>query len=144
MKRDEDDLINQLLDETYEVTSHPGKDLSHPKTGSLSDHFERMASQQEETLGNNHPIGKILFLDSFIRVEVRGENLDIPNSISPFARVISPTSETVFEIKDEAFKAVFQDFVGESLDFFEVNENSEFYPKEKELNFSMNKNKIAA
>lgn len=145
MKRDEDDLITQLLDETYEVTSHPGKDLSNSKTGSLSDHFERMASQQfGDDFSSKHPLGKIIFLDSFIRLEVKGESLDIPNDLSPFSRVISPSSERVYEIKDETFKSVFQSFLGVPVDQFEIDEDSGIHAKEPNLNFQETKKKFAA
>ncbi|MCR9205746.1 MAG: hypothetical protein NXH75_14270 [Halobacteriovoraceae bacterium] len=145
MKRDEDDLITQLLDETYEVTSHPGKDLCSSKTGNLSDHFERMASQQaDDGFSPRNPLGKIMFLDSFIRLEVKGESLDIPNILSPFSRVISPSSEQVYEIKDETFKSVFQSFVGVPVDQFEIDEDSGIHPKEPNLDFQEIKKKFAA
>lgn len=132
MKRDEDDLINQLLDETYEVTSHPGKDLPSSKVASLSDHFDKMSHQYEEEPSNGSasfsPLGKIYFHDSFIRVQVKETNLDIPYELSPFREIQSGDEDQLFEIRDEAFKLVLENLVGEPITQVRRSHQAEFFP----------------
>lgn len=116
----EDDFITKLLDETYQSVEHPSNELSNQNVASLFDYFKEREDEVEGTLSSKEAI-TLKTYKRFIRLDVGGKTLDVPEELNWLESYQSPTDEIIYEVRDEAFATVLSELCGTKVRFIIVN-----------------------